>query len=286
MRDNSFPDLNEKVNQIKHLNTEEGLRLDTLVKEHVASGIDVNRVAKLLDLVIDKEQSLNTESRKYEHEREVRQKEDLEKLNFSKKRDSLSGYYELPDFPGVLWVSQNRLAFKVGEEDFVFINPFEVEFEKSPDVPEHWKPLQTDGGRYYLRPFDHPPLIDQVTVGVASTSRDSYDFYVQSGTLRAYLNETSMGSFIHKGIIQVDIERVPEEGQLVFVPGSTQGRNSKIANNDARRRIKLILEQIRRSGYPVVVSVPSDERRSRLYQRVGMKPLNEDILVGVIDQML
>lgn len=66
--------------------------------------------------------------------------------------------------------------------------------------------------------------------------------------------------------------------------------NPDIASTSLVSELKLMLQQLKSMGYTKISAVPSDERRNRVYQRMGMKPAQNDeeslVLIARIDDLL
>jgi len=82
--------------------------------------------------------------------------------------------------------------------------------------------------------------------------------------------------------VEIDIERVLEDGTR----GDAKSKNPQIARHTFFSEIHLLAEQLRAMGYHYVFASPSDERRSRVYRRMGMKPIGDNELYAPIEDLL
>lgn len=133
----------------------------------------------------------------------------------------------------------------------------------------------------FLRPHSLELNFDRVE-GV-EVKRDEEGFFLQAGTLRAEFGTVFEGDYEgvdHTKAIEIHIERV-SENEL-----DPQGRNPQAASMSFIGEIKAILQQLRNMGYETVASCPSDPRRYRIYNRMGMEPVGDGELIAKIDDLL
>ncbi len=68
---------------------------------------------------------------------------------------------------------------------------------------------------------------------------------------------------------EIIIERVDDEGNT----GDMKTRNPMLAKTSLSTDLKIMYQQLREMGYETITCHPTDERRARVYQKMGFIPL-------------
>lgn len=88
--------------------------------------------------------------------------------------------------------------------------------------------------------------------------------------------------------VMVDIQRKGFNPGGTYISGMMKefvSRNPEIAKGSLFAELKQLLVILKGLGYKKIIASPSDERRKRIYQKMGMTPIHRNLLMGEIEKL-
>ena len=197
-----------------------------------------------------------------------------------------------------IFLNENQV-FGVDESVFEVILLHDFDRSISELEPSGWKKigLDTHGLHVYMRP--RLSSLDFKRLDNVKINEEKDVFLIQVGTLIASLWPVLKSDLGSAGFnvddqekwCEISIERAglfqqkPVDDQKDQV-NANQKRNPSVASSSIYSDVKTLFMQLNEMGYKYIVALPSDARRARVYQRIGMKPFVNDMLFVKIDELL